>query len=50
MIKIRKEQHRDTPIMWIINDQALMVLILDQSTMWGVSGIAQYRAEFDEAM
>jgi hypothetical protein len=27
-----------------------MILILDQSAMKGVSGVARYRDEFDEAM
>jgi putative acetyltransferase len=33
-----------------IPDEAFMILILDESAMAGVSGVARYRDEFDEAM
>jgi len=33
-----------------VPDEAFMILILDKPTMHGVSGIARYRSEFDEAM
>lgn len=33
-----------------VPDEAFMVLILDESVMKGVSGVARYRSEFDEAM
>jgi len=33
-----------------VPDEAFMVLILDDNTMEGVSGIARYRDEFNEAM
>jgi putative acetyltransferase len=33
-----------------VPDEAFMILILDQSTMQGTSGIARYRREFDEVM
>ena len=33
-----------------VPDEAFMVLVFDQTTMRGVSGIAQYRSEFNEAM
>ncbi|MHB8059884.1 MAG: GNAT family N-acetyltransferase [Gaiellaceae bacterium] len=33
-----------------IPDEAFMVLILDAAAMEGVSGVARYRDEFDEAM
>lgn len=33
-----------------VPDEAFMVLILDESVMKGVSGIARYGSEFDEAM
>ncbi|KAA3613106.1 MAG: hypothetical protein D8M58_12415 [Calditrichaeota bacterium] len=33
-----------------VPDEAFMVLILDKSVMTGVSGVAEYRSEFDEAM
>ena len=33
-----------------VPDQALMVKILNESIMKGVSGIVRYRDEFDEAM
>jgi putative acetyltransferase len=39
-----KPQWNDVP------DEAFMVMILDKETMTGVSGIATYRKEFDEAM
>ena len=36
---------------WVgVPDEALMVLILDESAMRGVSGIAKYREEFNDAM
>lgn len=31
-------------------DEAFMVIILNKSVMTGVSGVAKYRSEFDEAM
>jgi putative acetyltransferase len=33
-----------------VPDDAFMVLVLDEATMSGVSGIARYRDEFDQAM
>lgn len=33
-----------------VPNEAFMILILDQSAMKGVSGVARYRDEFDEAM
>ncbi len=33
-----------------IPDEAFMILILDESALEGVSGIARYRKEFDEAI
>ncbi|MBN1546895.1 MAG: N-acetyltransferase [Syntrophaceae bacterium] len=33
-----------------IPDEAFMILILDRKAMGGVSGVARYRDEFDEAM
>lgn len=31
-------------------DEAFMVLVMDTTALEGVSGVAKYRAEFDEAM
>ncbi len=31
-------------------DEAFMVLVLDESVVAGISGVAKYRSEFDEAM
>jgi len=39
-----KSQWEDVP------DEAFMVMMVDKETMAGVSGIAKYRKEFDEAM
>jgi putative acetyltransferase len=33
-----------------VPDEAFMVMILNKSAMTGVSGVAKYRSEFDEAM
>ncbi|MFH1484779.1 MAG: N-acetyltransferase, partial [Chloroflexota bacterium] len=33
-----------------VPDEAFMILIFDMSSMHGVSGVARYRSEFDEAM
>jgi putative acetyltransferase len=33
-----------------VPDEAFMLMILDKVTMAGVSGVATYRKEFDEAM
>jgi len=33
-----------------VPDEAFMILIFDKQTMAGVSGVARYRDEFDEAM
>ena len=33
-----------------VPDEAFMILVLNKSTMAGVSGVAKYRSEFDEAM
>ena len=33
-----------------VPDEAFMVLVLDEGVMAGVSGVARYREEFDEAM
>jgi putative acetyltransferase len=33
-----------------VPDEAFMVIILNKSTMHGISGVAKYRNEFDEAM
>jgi putative acetyltransferase len=33
-----------------VPDEAFMIMILDKETMAGVSGVATYRKEFDEAM
>ncbi len=33
-----------------VPDEAFMVLVLDRGVMAGVSGVARYRAEFDDAM
>jgi len=33
-----------------VPDEAFMVLVLDETIMSGVSGVARYREEFDEAM
>jgi putative acetyltransferase len=35
---------------WEVPDEAFMVLILDADALAGVSGVAEYRAEFDEAL
>lgn len=36
---------------WVgVPDEAFMILILDREAMQGVSGVARYRKEFDEAM
>jgi putative acetyltransferase len=34
---------------WGIPDEAFMVLVLDETAMAGASGVARYRAEFDDA-
>ena len=34
---------------WNVPDEAFMVLVLDPDAMSGVSGVARYRREFDEA-
>jgi putative acetyltransferase len=33
-----------------VPDNAFMVLVLNKSTITGISGVARYRSEFDEAM
>lgn len=33
-----------------VPDEAFMVLVLDQAAMQGISGVARYREEFNEAM
>ena len=33
-----------------VPDEAFMILILDEKAMEGISGVARYRSEFDEAM
>jgi len=33
-----------------VPDEAFMILVLDESAMAGVSGVARYRKEFDEAV
>jgi putative acetyltransferase len=33
-----------------VPDEAFMVLVLNKSTIAGISGVAKYRSEFDEAM
>jgi putative acetyltransferase len=33
-----------------VPDAAFMIMVLDESVMEGVSGVARYRSEFDEAM
>ena len=33
-----------------VPDEAFMLLVLDESVVQGVSGVARYRDEFDEAM
>ncbi len=33
-----------------VPDEAFMVIVMDQTALEGVSGVAKYRAEFDEAM
>ena len=35
---------------WEVPDEAFMILILDAAALAGVSGVAEYRAEFDEAV
>jgi putative acetyltransferase len=35
---------------WDVPDEAFMILILDEKTMDGVSGVAKYRQEWAEAM
>ncbi len=35
---------------WEVPDEAFMILILDQKAMMGISGVARYRDEFDEAV
>jgi len=35
---------------WEVPDDAFMILVLNQSEMRGVSGLARYRPEFDEAV
>jgi putative acetyltransferase len=35
---------------WEVPDDAFMILVLNQSEMRGVSGLARYRPEFDEAI
>jgi putative acetyltransferase len=34
---------------WAVPDDAFMVLVLDEPAMAGMSGVARYRAEFDDA-
>ena len=33
---------------WEIPDDAFMILVLDESEMQGISGVARYRPEFSE--
>lgn len=33
-----------------VPDEAFMVIVMDKTALVGVSGVAKYRAEFDEAM
>jgi len=33
-----------------VPDEAFMVIVMDQAALEGISGVARYRAEFDEAM
>ena len=33
-----------------VPDEAFMVIVMDQAALTGISGVAKYRAEFDEAM
>ena len=35
---------------WDVPDEAFMILVLDDSQMQGVAGVARYRPEFTEAM
>ena len=35
---------------WEVPDEAFMILVLDDSELNGISGVAKYRAEFAEAM
>jgi putative acetyltransferase len=35
---------------WEVPDEAFMILVLDQPAIEGVSGMARYRSEFDEAI
>ena len=35
---------------WEVPDDAFMILVLNKSEMWGISGVAKYRPEFAEAM
>ncbi|UCG56389.1 MAG: N-acetyltransferase [Phycisphaerales bacterium] len=35
---------------WEVPDEAFMILVLDESEMDGISGVARYRPEFAEAM
>jgi putative acetyltransferase len=46
-------RERGSPFVIVLGhpaDEAFMILILDESAMAGVSGVARYRDEFDEAM
>jgi len=43
--------HRDIQCQWDgVPDDAFMVLILNEAKMTGVSGVARYRPEFDDAV
>ena len=43
--------HYDLHCQWDgVPDEAFMVIVLDESAMEGVSGVARYRSEFDAAM
>jgi putative acetyltransferase len=43
--------HKGTRCQWDgVPDEAFMILILDEKAMEGISGVARYRSEFDEAM
>ena len=35
---------------WEVPDEAFMILVLNQQAMEGISGVARYRNEFDEAI
>jgi putative acetyltransferase len=35
---------------WEVPDEVFMILVLNEAEMKGISGVAKYRQEFDEAL